>query len=89
MHFSSLLKGFQWSKKNKFFLEGESPTLTTSADQEVAKWISLDWSSLRKRVIKWDSFNKTDFFNWKTTSVKAVNKSSNLKLIGQHFLSKI
>ena len=27
-HFSSLLKGFHWSKqKNKFFLEGESPTL--------------------------------------------------------------
>ena len=33
-----------------------------SADQEVEKWISLDWSSLRKRVIKWGSFSETDFF---------------------------
>ena len=33
-----------------------------SAQQEAAKWTSLDWSSLGKRVIKWGSFNKTDFF---------------------------
>ena len=32
------------------------------AHQEAAKWISLDWLSLGKRVIKWGSFNKTDFF---------------------------
>ena len=33
-----------------------------SAYQEAAKWISLDWLSLGKSVIKWGSFNKTDFF---------------------------
>ena len=52
--------------------------LIMSAQEDVAKWIllywskilfmvplyiiPLDWSSLRKRVIKWGSFNKTDFF---------------------------
>ena len=61
--------------------------LTMSAYQEAAKWILLDWSSLGKRVIKWGSFNKT--FSLKTTGVKAINKSSLLKRIGRHFLSKI
>ena len=28
--------------------------------------ISLDWSSARKRVTKWDSLNKTDFFSENT-----------------------
>ena len=37
--------------------------LTMSAHQEATKWISLDWWSLGKRVIKWGSFNKTDFFS--------------------------
>ena len=37
--------------------------LTMSAYQEVTKWISLDWLSLGKRVIKWGSSNKTDFFS--------------------------
>ena len=52
--------------------------LIMSAQEDVAKWIlldwskilfmvplyiiSLDWSSLHKRVIKWGSFSKTDFF---------------------------
>ena len=62
-----------------------------SADQEAVKWISLDWSSLRKRVIKfkWGSFNKTQTFSLKTTWVKVTNKSIHLKMIGRHFLSKI
>ena len=37
--------------------------LIMSAHQEATKWISLDWWSLGKRVIKWGSFNKTDFFS--------------------------
>ena len=61
--------------------------LIMSAHQEAAKWISLDWSSLGKRVIKWGSSNKT--FSLKTNWVKAINKSSHLKVIGQNFLSKI
>ena len=32
--------------------------LIMSAQQEAAKWISLDWSSLGKRVIKWGNFYK-------------------------------
>ena len=28
-HFSAFLKGYHWSKWNKFFLEGESPTLSS------------------------------------------------------------
>ena len=36
-------------------------SLIMSDDQEVAKLISLDLSSLRKRVIKWDNCNKTGF----------------------------
>ena len=27
------------------------------------RWISLDWWSLGKRVIKWGCFNKTDIFS--------------------------
>ena len=41
-----------------------------SAHQETAKYISLDWSSLCKRVIKWDSFNKTGFFSENNLSEK-------------------
>ena len=33
-----------------------------STHQEAVKWLSLDWLSRGKRVIKWGSFNKTDFF---------------------------
>ena len=33
-----------------------------SAHPEAAKYILLNWSSLGKRVIKWGSFSKTDFF---------------------------
>ena len=29
-HFSSFLKGYHWSKYKKFFLEGQSPTLSAS-----------------------------------------------------------
>ena len=37
--------------------------LMMSAHQEAAKWISLDWWSLGKGVIKWGSFNEIDFFS--------------------------
>ena len=40
----------------------EQSVIYLSAYQEAAKWISFDWLSLSKRVIKWGSFNKTDFF---------------------------
>ena len=33
-----------------------------SAHQEAVKWISLNWSSLGKKVTEWVNFNKTDFF---------------------------
>ena len=33
-----------------------------NAKKEAEKWISVDSSSLHKRVIKWGNFNKTDFF---------------------------
>ena len=32
------------------------------AHQEAVKWVSLDWSSLGKKVIKWGSFNKITIF---------------------------
>ena len=59
-----------------------------SAHQEAGKWISWDWSSLGKRVIKWVSFNKTDV-SCENNLSEAINKSSHLKVISQHFLSKI
>ena len=53
--------------------------LIISAHQEAAKWISLDWSSLSKRVIKWYNFNKT-LSSVKTSWVKAINNLSKKKL---------
>ena len=37
-HFSSILKGFQWSKWNNYFLEGKSPTLKGSNKDALLTW---------------------------------------------------
>ena len=42
--------------------------LAMGAHQEATKWISLDWWSLGKRVIKWGSFSKTEFFSENNSS---------------------
>ena len=53
--------------------------LIMSVYQETAKWISLDWWTLGKRVMTWSNFNET--FSLKRTRVKAINKSSHLSKI--------
>ena len=54
-----------------------------SAQQEAAKWISLDWSSFVKRAV---SVKQNSFV--KTTWIKTINKYSHLKVVSPHFLSK-
>ena len=61
--------------------------LIMSVHQEAARWISLDWSSSLKELLN-EVVSIKQTFSLKTTSVKAIYKSSRLKVIGRHFLSK-
>ena len=58
-----------------------------SAQQEAAKWISLDYQvSVKEWLNEVVSIKQT--FSVKTTWVKVINKTSNLKVIGCQKLKK-
>ena len=50
------------SQFNKIPFEQSFSFNNECTHQGTAKWISLDRPSLGKRIIKWGSLNKTDFF---------------------------
>ena len=54
---------------NEMPLEQSASFNNECPQREVEKWISLDRSSLGKRIIEWGSFNKTDFFCENSMSV--------------------
>ena len=59
--------------------------LMMSVHQERAKW--TDQVSVKEELNEVTSIKQA--FSLKVTPVKAINKSSHLKVIGQRFLSKI
>ena len=59
--------------------------MPTKKRQNGFRWI--DQVSVKEHLKEIVSMKQA--FSMKTTSVKAINKSSHLKVIGQHFLFKI